>query len=339
MADPRFYSNRGPFSIAQIVECCGGKLVENPDNKRMLSDVSALTSAEIHEVAFVDNRRYASELENTQAGLLLLPSDLAGRAPSNSIVVECDNAYDAFAKIAESFYPEASVSCFESSNTAISNKAKIGINVSISPGVVINDDAVIGSGCFIGANTTIGRAVIIGENTWIGPNSTLCYCIIGDSNIIHTGVRIGQDGYGFSPGFPSHRKVPQLGRVLIGDNVEIGANSCIDRGSLLDTEIGSGTKIDNLVQIAHNVRIGSGCLFAGQVGVAGSTSIGDYVMIGGQTAITGHINIGDRVQIGGKSSVTKDLESGKKVLGNPAVDARLQWTRLATLNKLAKRKK
>ena len=339
MADPRFYCNRGPFSIAQIVECCGGKLVGNPDNKRMLSDVSALTSAEIHEVAFVDNRRYASELENTQAGLLLLPSDLAGRAPSNSIVVECDNAYDAFAKIAESFYPEASVSCFESSNTAISNKAKIGINVSISPGVVINDDAVIGSGCFIGANTTIGRAVIIGENTWIGPNSTLCYCIIGDSNIIHTGVRIGQDGYGFSPGFPSHRKVPQLGRVLVGDNVEIGANSCIDRGSLLDTEIGSGTKIDNLVQIAHNVRVGSGCLFAGQVGVAGSSNIGDYVMIGGQTAISGHLTIGDKVQIGGKSSVTKDIESGRKVLGNPAVDSRVHWKRLATLNKLTKTKK
>ena len=339
MADPRFYSNRGPFSIAQIVESCGGKLAENPDSKRILSDVSALTGAGVHEVAFVDNRRYASELENTKAGLLLLPSDLIGRAPSNSAVVECDNTYDSFAQIAELFYPELSVSSVESSNKAISNKAEIGIDVSISPGVIINDDAVIGSGCFIGANTIIGKAVVIGENTWIGPNSTLCYCIIGDSNIIHTGVRIGQDGFGFSPGFPSHRKVPQLGRVLIGDNVEIGANSCIDRGSLLDTEIGNGTKIDNLVQIAHNVRVGSGCLFAGQVGVAGSSSIGDYVMIGGQTAISGHLTIGDKVQIGGKSSVTKDLESGRKVLGNPAVDSRVHWKRLATLNKLTKSKK
>ena len=339
MADPRFYNNRGPFSVSQIVKSCGGKLAQNPDNKRMLRDVSALIGAEVSEVAFVDNRRYASQLDNTQAGLLLLPRDLVERAPSNSAVVGCDNAYDSFAKIAELFYPEVSVSSFDPSNRAISNKAKIGIDVSISPGVVINDDAVIGSGCFIGANTIIGKAVIIGENTWIGPNSTLCYCIVGDSNIIHTGVRIGQDGFGFSPGFPSHRKVPQLGRVMIGDNVEIGANSCIDRGSLLDTEIGSGTKIDNLVQIAHNVRVGSGCLFAGQVGVAGSSNIGDYVMIGGQTAISGHLTIGDKVQIGGKSSVTKDIESGRKVLGNPAVDSRVHWKRLATLNKLTKTKK
>ena len=339
MADPRFYSNRGPYSIDQIVGSCGGKLLKNPDNKRVLNDVSALSGAEVHEVAFVDNRRYASELDNTQAGLLLLPPDLVGRAPSNAAVVECDNAYDSFAKIAELFYPEIYVSSFDPSNTAISNKAKIASDVSISPGVTIYDDAVIGSGCFIGANTIIGNAVVIGENTWIGPNSTLCYCIVGDSNIIHTGVRIGQDGFGFSPGFPDHRKVPQLGRVLIGDNVEIGANSCVDRGSLLDTEIGNGTKIDNLVQIAHNVRVGSGCLFAGQVGVAGSSSIGDYVMIGGQTAISGHLTIGDKVQIGGKSSVTKNLASGSKVLGNPAVDSRLHWKRMATLNKLTKRKK
>ena len=196
----------------------------------------------------------------------------------------------------------------------------------------------IGENTFVGANTIIERGVSIGANSWIAPNVTLAYCLIGERVIIHTGVRIGQDGFGFAPGSPLHDKVPQLGRVIIDNDVEIGANTCIDRGALLDTEIGEGSKLDNLVQIGHNVKIGKGCLIAGQVGISGSSEVEDYVMVGGQAGIAGHLKIGVGANIAAQSGVIGDVSPGKSVIGFPALDARQFWKNIATLKKIAARK-
>ena len=185
----------------------------------------------------------------------------------------------------------------------------------------------------------IGPGVVIGDHGWIGANVTLLFCCIGKNFIAHPGARIGQDGYGFAPGAPRHFKVPQLGRVIIGDDVEIGANTCVDRGSLPDTLIGSGTKVDNLVHIAHNVTIGEGCLITAQVGIAGSTKIGNHVMMGGQAGVSGHLSIGDNVKVAGQTGVSKDVKSGQTVAGYPAMEARKFWRNVAVLNKLSKQKK
>jgi UDP-3-O-[3-hydroxymyristoyl] glucosamine N-acyltransferase len=168
----------------------------------------------------------------------------------------------------------------------------------------------------------------------VASNCTLTHCEIGERVILHPGVRIGQDGFGFAPGAQGHTKVPQLGRVLIGDDVEIGANSTIDRGAGPDTVIGAGTKIDNLVQIGHNVSIGRGCLIVALVGISGSTKIGDFVMIGGQAGVAGHLKIGDGARIAAQSGVSRDLAPGATVAGSPAEDARAFWRDLAFLRRL-----
>ena len=206
-------------------------------------------------------------------------------------------------------------------------------------GAVIKEETRIGEGSVIGVNTYIGKGVEIGFNCNIGPNATLTHCIIGNETIIHPGVRIVQDGFGFSPGKPNHTKINQLGRVVIGDKIEIGANTTIDRGSSGDTKIGNGTKIDNLVHIAHNVEIGTGCFITAQNGFAGSAIVGDFVSFGGQAAVTGHVTIGNDVQVSGQSGVTKNIAAGKKVAGHPAQDARLHWKGLAVIKKLVKQKR
>jgi UDP-3-O-[3-hydroxymyristoyl] glucosamine N-acyltransferase len=191
---------------------------------------------------------------------------------------------------------------------------------------VIGARARIGRGTIIGASALIGAGVVIGNDGSIGAQSTILHAIIGDRAIIHAGVHIGQDGFGFVPGAGGHLKIPQVGRVLIGDDVEIGAGTAIDRGALEDTRIGDGTKIDNQVHIAHNVKIGRSCLIAGQVGFAGSASIGDFVAIGGQTAIAPHIHIGTGAQIGGASAVYRDVPAGEKWAGSPAMPLQ-NWLR------------
>ena len=196
--------------------------------------------------------------------------------------------------------------------------------------------AEVGDGSVIGPNAVIGPGVVIGDYGWIGANVTLSFCCIGRNFIAHSGARIGQDGYGYSPGAPRHFKVPQLGRVIIGHDVEIGANACVDRGSLSDTVIGNGTKLDNLVHIAHNVTIGEGCFITGQAGIAGSSNIGNHVMLGGQAGISGHLSIGDNVKVAAKAGVSKDVEPGQTVAGYPAMDVRKFWRNLAVLNKLSK---
>jgi len=213
--------------------------------------------------------------------------------------------------------------------------ARLEPGVTVEPGAVIGARAEIGTGTTIGAGTVIGHDCRIGRNCYIGPNATLIHSLIGNRVTVHGGARLGQDGFGFAMGPRGHQKVPQIGRVVVQDDVEIGANTTIDRGANRDTIIGEGTKIDNLVQIAHNVVIGRHCVIVSQVGISGSTTLEDFVVVAGQAGLVGHVTIGMGAQVGAQAGVMNDVAPGARVLGSPAKPGRQYFREVATLEKLA----
>ena len=210
--------------------------------------------------------------------------------------------------------------------------------VTVEPGAVIGPEASIGSGTTIAAGSVIGYRVYIGRDCYVGPNATLTHALVGNRVTIHAGASIGQDGFGFAMGRAGHQKVPQIGRVIIQDDVEIGANTTIDRGALRDTVIGEGTKIDNLVQIGHNVVIGRHCIIVAQTGISGSAELGDFVALGGQVGVVGHVKIGAGAQIAGSSNVRGNVPPGVRWGGTPAKPTRLWFRELTLLRQLAERK-
>ena len=334
MADPRFYTVAGPFTLEEVATAGGADIARAVDPKSTFVDVKPLDQAGSDDISFIENRRYLESFKKSRAGAILLSADLVDLAPEETALLVCDDAYRSYAKIAAMFYPTSSNTGIVHSTAVIDPSAKIGDGVQIDAGAVILEDAEIGAGTTIGPAAVIHRAVRVGP-CQIGSGVALSYCEIGARTIVHQGTCIGQDGFGFAPSAAGHQKVPQLGRVLVGDDVEIGANCTIDRGTGPDTVIGSGTKIDNLVQIAHNVQIGVNCLIAAQVGISGSSIIGDLTMFGGQAGVAGHLKIGQGVRVAGQSGVTKDVAPGITVAGMPAEDSRSHWRRLALLNRLA----
>ncbi|MGB0670238.1 MAG: UDP-3-O-(3-hydroxymyristoyl)glucosamine N-acyltransferase [Rhodospirillales bacterium] len=323
MADPRFFPIAGPFTLGEMAAMTGcdlGGTGATLGNKAFV-DVAPLDAAGPDTVSFLDNRKYVDAFEVSKAGACIVRPALADRAPDGMALLLTKDPYHAYARIAAAFHPVPAPVAGISPSAHVDEAAVLGEGCSIKAGVVIGAGAEIGARVVIEANTVIGEGVVIGDDCRIGANATLTFCLVGERCILHSGVRIGQDGYGFALG-ASHLKVPQLGRVVIGNDVEIGANTTIDRGAGPDTVIGDGTKIDNLVMIAHNVRIGRHCIIVGQVGISGSTDVGDYVMMGGQAGLAGHLKIGDGAQITARSGLMRDVPAGGKVAGTPAMPAR-----------------
>jgi len=342
MADKRFFNLSEPMSLGDIAKLTGSVLSDEALSDKIISDVVALDDARNEHLSFLDNRKYVESFKSTKAGACFVQEELATLAPAGTVCLINKNPYKAYAIAAQAFYfndntKEESVS----ENAVIDKSASIGSACLIEAGVVIGANVKIGDNCKVKANSVIGDGVEIGDNCNIGANVSITHALL-DSNVhIYSGVRIGCAGFGFAidlaTGFTS---VPQLGRVIIESDVEIGANTTIDRGAGPDTVIGQGTRIDNLVQIGHNVKIGKYCILVAQSGVAGSTKLGDYVVVGGQAAISGHLNIGSGVRIAGKSGVMRDIpaEKGKEYMGTPAVPLKQHMRQLAMLAKMAKSK-
>lgn len=320
MADSRFFLNAGPFTLRELCDHVGAELSDGSNPDLVIKDVGSLEDAKSDEISFLDNKKYVSALADTSAGACILDKKFVGKAPEGVSLILTNKPYKAYALIAQKFYPSISTSSNSIHSTAvIAETASVGDNCVISAGVVVGENVEIGSGCQLAPNVVIHDGCKIGENTSIGANATVEYSFMGNNCEIHSGVRIGNRGFGFAMEPDGYVNVPQLGRVIIGDNVEIGANSTIDRGAGPDTVIGDGTKIDNLVQIGHNVQIGKQCVIVAQSGVAGSSVLGDYVVMGAQSGVAGHITMGTGVQIAGRAAVIKDVEAGQAVAGTPAM--------------------
>ncbi len=339
MADSRFFHRAAPLRLDEIAALTHIKLVDAGHTPLpIITDVCPLDRATASDISFLDNVKYVETFTNSKAGACFVRSRFAHQAPAGMSVLITEDPYRCFAIISQYFYPSRPLTTGISARANIDASAKIGANCTIEAGAFIGEACEIGDGCYIGANASVHNGVIIGKNTSIGSSSTLSHCILGNNIIIHRGVHIGQDGFGFALGRDGHLKVPQLGRVVIEDHVEIGSGTCIDRGTGPDTFIGAGTKIDNLVQIGHNVHIGRLCIIVAQAGVSGSTRIGDGVMIGGQTGIAGHLKIGNGVKIVGKSGVMVDIAAGETHGGTPSVPVKNWHRQTIALAKLAAKK-
>lgn len=337
MADPRFFPRAGPFTLAELAATAGAEIAGAAGADRRFQDVAPLDAAGPEEVSFLDNRLYAADFSASRAGACLVHPDLAARAPSGMALLLTPAPYKAYALVARAFHPPSAPTPGVHPRAVVDASARLGEGVSIAAGAVVGARAEIGARCRIEANAIVGAAVVVGEDSVIGAGAALDYCLVGARVLIYPGVRIGQDGFGFATDGGRHLKVPQLGRVLIGDDVEIGANTCIDRGSAGDTVIGPGCMIDNLVQIGHNVRLGRGCVVVAQVGISGSTRLDDYVVVGGQVGLAGHLHIGAGAKIAAQSGVHRDIAAGQVVGGYPAVPV-VEWRRqVAVLKRLAKK--
>jgi UDP-3-O-[3-hydroxymyristoyl] glucosamine N-acyltransferase len=338
MTDPRFFVRAGPFTLAALSKLSGATLLRPEDGARECSDVQPLETAGPDDVSFLENRRYIEVFANSRAGAAFVDRKTAERAPPAMALLVSSEPYRSYALAAQAFYPPAEIAARRAPSALIDPTASVPEDCEIGPNVVIEPRVRLGRRCRVGANTVIAAGVEIGDDCRIGANVTLSHCLIGARVVLHPGVRIGQDGFGFAPDQAVPVKVPQLGRVVIGDDVDIGANSTIDRGSGHDTVIGSGSMIDNLVQIGHNVVLGRCCVLAGQVGISGSTRLDDFVMIGGQGGLAGHLRIGKGARIAAKSGLMRDVPAGETVCGSPAVPLAEFMRQTVVLQRLSKKK-
>lgn len=337
MADPRFFNRAGPFTLHDLSALSAATLSRPADGERICRDVAPLETAGPEDVSFLENRKYIEAFIRSRAGAVFADEKTAERAPPGMALLLTEEPYKAYAVAAQAFYPAENIQARRAGSAIIDAAAVVPEDCEICSNVVIERGVRLGRRCRVGANTVIAAGVEIGNDCRIGANVTLSHCLIGSRVVLHPGVRIGQAGFGFAPDPKAPIKVPQLGRVVIGDDVDIGANTTIDRGSGHDTVIGSGSMIDNLVQIAHNVVLGRCCVLAGQVGISGSTRLDDFVMIGGQGGLAGHLHIGSGARIAAKSGLMRDVTAGETVCGSPAVPLAQFMRQTAVPQRLAKR--
>jgi UDP-3-O-[3-hydroxymyristoyl] glucosamine N-acyltransferase len=320
--------------LGEIVDFVGGQYVG--DRNREVSAVAPLAEACEEHLSFLSNRKYAAQLAQTKAGAILVPQNLEG---DDDRWIRVDDPYFAIARIMTRWFSARPRPKGVSPHASIASSARLGTKVAVGPFTTIGENVVIGNNVTIFQNVSIEAGSTLGDDSLIYPNVVIYDGTrIGRRCIIHASVVIGSDGYGFAMHEGKHHKIPQIGIVRIEDDVEIGAGTTIDRAALGETVIGEGTKIDNLVQIGHNVKIGKHCLLVSQVGIAGSTELGDHVFVAGQSGFSGHLKIGHRVQVAAKSAVLADVPDDTKVMGSPAVPFTEFARRHAALKKLARRK-
>jgi UDP-3-O-[3-hydroxymyristoyl] glucosamine N-acyltransferase len=339
-----FFPPPQPLTLADIARIAGAELPAGADPSRIFDGIGPLDAAGPSQVSFLDNVQYVAQAAATRAGLCIVAQRHADKVSKDAVVLVAREPYRAFAKVAAAFFPASMrpQSLFgavgASAGSFIHPEARLEHGVVVDPGAVIGPGAQIGSNTIICANAVIGPGVTIGRDSAIGPNASITHSHIGNRVIIHAGCKIGQDGYGFAMSPQGHLKVPQVGRVIIQDDVEIGAGTCVDRGMNRDTVIGEGTKIDNMVQVAHNVTIGRHCIIVAQVALAGSAVLQDFVVIGGQAGVIGHATVGMGAQIAATSSVGRDVPPGERWGGTPAKPIKELFRDMAALDRLLRAK-
>jgi UDP-3-O-[3-hydroxymyristoyl] glucosamine N-acyltransferase len=340
MEHPGFFNKAGPFTLEELLANTEAQPGPSVDKNLKIFDVVPLDQAGDKHLSFFDNLKYLKNFEKCTAAACFVSERYVERVPEGVAALIAKDPYRSFALSMAIFYPEALKprtigSADKDFSNGIHKSAVLEDGVTIEPGATIGPEAHIGKDTIIAAGAHIGFRVSVGRNSYIGPNTTVINSLVGDNVILHAGVCIGQDGFGFAMGPQGHLKVPQIGRVIIQENVEIGSNSTIDRGALKDTIIGEGSKIDNLVQIGHNVVIGRGCVIVSHVGIAGSVELGDGVVLGGQVGVSGHVKVGSGAQIAATSSVNGNVPPGAKWGGTPAKPISEWFREIALVQKLS----
>lgn len=336
-ADPRFYPQAGPQPLDKVLAAAGAQPPEATSSgaERLFTGIAPLESAGPDQVTFLDSRKLIEKLATTGAGAVVLRAELAGKLPQGCIPIVVKAPALAFARVALLFHPAPQARGGRHPSAHVGAGALVARSAEIGPYAVIGAGAEIGPGCIIHPHAVVGPGVVLGENCVIHSHASISHALCGKGVVLHPGARVGQEGFGFTPTPEgAYITMPQLGRVLLGDGVEVGANSCIDRGALADTVVGAGTRIDNLVQLGHNVRTGRGCVIVSQAGISGSTTLGDYVTLAGQAGLVGHIHIGNGARIGAQSGVLNNVEPGADLFGTPAQPIRQHFRELATLRRL-----
>ncbi|KAB2871671.1 MAG: UDP-3-O-(3-hydroxymyristoyl)glucosamine N-acyltransferase [Bauldia sp.] len=340
MMEPGFFEPPRPVTVAEIARLTEAKLAGG-DPERRIAGIAPLDSAQPMHLSFFESKRFADALATTRAGACFCVEAHVGLVPPGTAALVTPSPHKAFAVAASRLYPAATRPQALMGGEGISPAAsvhataRVEAGATVEAGAVVGPAAEIGRGTLVAAGAVIGEGVRIGRDAAIGPNATVIHALVGNRVTLHPGVRVGQDGFGYVPGPAGHLKVPQIGRVIIQDDVEIGANTTIDRGSIRDTIIGEGTKIDNLVQIAHNVVIGRHCLIAGQVGISGSVTIGDFVMLGGNAGIRDNVTIGHGARIAAAAAVHTNIPAGETWGGYPALRVDKWRRQMRAFNRLA----
>lgn len=341
MGNRRFFDRPQGLTVAEIVALTGAEVSQATPASLVINGVAPVDLAGPSDLAFVDGNKFADALATTRAGACLMPKRFADRAPKRLVVLTSEQPYRAFVAVHRKLYPESlrPASLFEADGifegATVHPTARLESDVTIDPGAVIGPRAEIGAGTLIAANAVIGPDVTIGRDCRIGAGCSITHTLIGDRVVIHPGCRIGQDGFGYTED-AAQQKIPQTGRVIIQNNVEIGAGTAIDRGGIRDTVIGESTKIDNLCQIGHNCQIGRHCIIVAQCGLSGSVTLEDYAVLGGSVGLAPHVVIGRGARVAARSGLMHNVPAGETWGGYPAKPRTLWMRQELTLARLAR---
>jgi UDP-3-O-[3-hydroxymyristoyl] glucosamine N-acyltransferase len=338
LGDPRFFERAGPFAISVLASLVQAEMLR-PElcDGRMLSGVAPLQSADSGQVSVLHNPRYGDALAQTRAGVVIVKAAFGPRVPPTSAALIVADPHEAWARVALLFHPVPVPVAGVHASAVIDPSATVDASAEIGANAVVGARAEIGAGCQIGPGAVIGAGVMMGPGCRVGALASISHAILGARVYVSPGARIGQEGFGFAITRAGFLTVPQLGRVILQDDVEIGANSTVDRGASHDTVIGAGTRIDNLVQLGHNVQLGRNCLMAAQSGVSGSSVLGDFVQIGAQAGLTGHLTVGDKARVGAQAGVMSDVAAEAAIVGSPAMPIKEFFRNVAVLRRLARK--
>ena len=344
MTEPVFFKPSRAFSAAEVAEVTGARLLNGADSDVQITGIASAATGGPGMLVYVDGNRNAALMKRLQASAVLCLEEMAQAVPAGVVVLVTTHPQRAFATFGHALFPAAVRPSRWTAEDGVSTKAYVDPTARIEAGAVIEAGASVGPGVAIGAGTVVASNAVVGPNCqigrdcYVGPGVSIQCALIGNRVMLHQGAAIGKDGFGFVATRSGPARIPHIGRVVLQDDVEIGANSTVDRGTFGDTVIGEGTKIDNLVQIAHNVTIGRGCMIAGHCGLSGSVRIGDNVLLGGRVGIADHVTVGSGAHIAASAGLMHDVPEGERWAGSPARPVREFFREVAAIRSLIKSK-